>query len=110
MQQSVFAQAEDSISVPLSETDRPEEQKPPRKGNRMPSMKEVCVIDFSSKSISSSIGLEIVTYELWNEAGEYIVTSTFDDTDMVDFLSTIKGSYQLHIVTEYSVYFGYIEL
>ena len=103
-----YAQADSSISIPLEETTPPKLKDRPKKGNRMPAQKETCVIDFVNVSIRSTILNEIISYELWDETGEYIVMTYWDDADMVEFISTLTGCYQLRLVTVDTSYTGYI--
>ena len=52
----------------------------------------------------------IISYELWDETGENIVAAYPDDYDMVVYMSSLTGCYQLRLVTAESTYIGYIEL
>ena len=82
----------------------------PNKGNRTSPTYETCVIDFSNFAIATERIPMIISYELWDGTGEEIVVSYPNDYDMVTFMSSLSGCYQLRLVTEDSTYIGYIEL
>lgn len=82
----------------------------PNKGNRTSPTYETCVIDFSNFAIATERIPMIISYELWDETGENIVAAYPDDYDMVVYMSSLSGCYQLRLVTEDSTYIGYIEL
>ena len=105
-----YAQADSSVAIPMKETAPPVKTDKPRKGNRMPAHQETCVVDFTTMNIRSTLSNEIISYELWDENGEYAVMVCIDDTDMVGFMCTLTGNYQLHLVTADTSYMGYIEL
>ena len=82
----------------------------PDKGNRTSPTYGTCVIDFSNFAIATERIPMIISYELWDGTGEEIVVSYPNDYDMVTFMSSLSGCYQLRLVTEDSTYIGYIEL
>lgn len=102
--------AEPLKSVPLSMQDRePDKKVLPDKGHRMPAYIS-CTIDFAAGSIESSIASPILSYELWDEEGETILASYATDHELVDFMATLTGAYQLRLVTDEYLYIGYLEL
>ena len=82
----------------------------PDKGNRTSHTYWTCVIDFSNFAIATERIPMIISYELWDETGENIVAVYPDDYDMVVYMSSLSGCYQLRLVTAESTYIGYIEL
>ena len=82
----------------------------PDKGNRTSPTYGTCVIDFSNFAIATERIPMIISYELWDGTGEEIVVSYPNDYDIVTFMSSLSGCYQLRLVTEDSTYIGYIEL
>ncbi|MDE6022962.1 MAG: hypothetical protein K2G13_05605, partial [Muribaculaceae bacterium] len=68
------------------------------------------IIDISTHSIQTSLSNDIISYELWDEEGESMIVSYKYDSNMVAFLSTVKGVYQFRIATAETIYLGYIEL
>ena len=82
----------------------------PDKGNRTSPTYGTCVIDFSNFAIATERIPMIISYELWDGTGEEIVVSYPNDYNMVTFMSSLSGCYQLRLVTEDSTYIGYIEL
>lgn len=99
---------DDTISVVMCQYD-PQYDTFPDKGTRMPGHRELCVIDFISKSISVSIQDKNLLYELWDEEGKSLKASYTDEFDMVSYLSTANGCCQLRIITERTTYMGYFD-
>lgn len=79
-------------------------------GWRMPAAPITCTIDFTTLSITSNRVQLILSYELMDETGEEIVATYPNDYDMVVYMSSLTGCYQLRLVTAESTYIGYIEL
>lgn len=82
----------------------------PDKGHRSSSIEAICVIDFSSMGISFSEPYAVIAYELWDEDGEYVIASYSDDYEMVMYLTSLSGTYQLRLTTEGGTYIGYLYL
>lgn len=82
----------------------------PDKGRRIPSRHETCLINFNSYTIQTSFSASITNYELWDEEGLTCILWVISDEEMVKYLRSIKGCHQLHIVTQESIYIGYLEL
>lgn len=80
------------------------------RGRRTPARHIYCLIDFDVKGISIENDTEILSYELWNEEGESLIVAYPEDEQMVEFMSGLKGTYQLRLVTEECLYVGYVEL
>ena len=104
-----YSYEHDAISVSLAQSDNEYREKP-EKGHRTSPTYETCVIDFSNFAIATERIPMIISYELWDGTGEEIVVSYPNDYDMVTFMSSLSGCYQLRLVTEDSTYIGYIEL
>ena len=79
-------------------------------GFRMPAAPITCTIDFTTLSITSNRVQLILSYELRDETGEEIVATYPNDYDMVVYMSSLTGCYQLRLATAESTYIGYIEL
>lgn len=105
---NAYAISEDVIFFELTQSD--DHKEIPDKGQRIPSRKETCTIDFASKSICASLEEEILYYELWDELGCTIIVSFFNDYDMVGYMLSLTGFYQLRIVSEWTIYEGYLDL
>lgn len=80
------------------------------KGLRMPSAPIALTIEFSTLSIKWNRAPSVQYYELWDEIGDHMIASYTNDHEMVTFMSSQTGGYQLKLVTEESTYIGYIEL
>ena len=79
-------------------------------GFRMPAAPITCTIDFTALSIISNRISSVLSYELWDDTREEILASYSNDYDMVVYMSTLTGCYQLRLVTEECTYIGYINL
>lgn len=79
-------------------------------GYRKPVAPILCNIDFNALSITTVRIPRVLSYELWDENGEAIIASYSNDYDMVSFLSSMTGVYQLRLVSAESSYIGFIEL
>ena len=102
-------QSSPQIIVSLSQ----EEDEIPEKnpfGWRMPAVPTTCMVDFANLSITFDRLPIVLSYELWDETGDIMLISYFSDYDMVTFMSSLSGYYQLRLVTEGNTYIGYIEL
>lgn len=97
------------MTVSLTESDIDIREEDP-KGWRMPVAPFTCMIDFTNLSITSDRLPKVLLYELWDETGDIMLISYPNDYDMVTFISSQKGCYQLRLVTERNTYIGYIEL
>ena len=105
---SAFA-GSDSISIGMT-ISQVDEEEHPLKGWRIPSSPEECTIDFENHCIVLSSSEFIITYELWDEEGTYIIGSNASDSEFVDFMSGLSGVYQLRLIGVEHVYVGYLEL
>ena len=76
----------------------------------MPAAPIACTIDFTTLSITSNRVSSVLSYELWDDTREEILASYSNDYDMVVYMSTLTGYYQLRLVTEECTYTGYIGL
>ena len=99
----------DEISISIKQFDNDYDEKP-EKGHRTSPTYETCVIDFTNLAIATERIPMIISYELWDETGENIVAAYPDDYDMVVYMSSLTGCYQLRLATAESTYIGYIEL
>ena len=97
------------ITVSLTESDIDIREESP-KGVRIPATPVICVIDFTNLSITSDRLPIVLSYELWDETGDNMIISYSNDYDMVNFMVSLTGCYQLRLVTEKNTYIGYIEL
>ena len=97
------------ITVSLKEDgyDKPEEE--PR-GWRMPAVPLTCTIDFTDLSITADRLPVVLSYELLDETGDKMIISYSNDYDMVVFMSSLVGVYQLHLVLGETSYIGYTVL
>ena len=98
------------VQVPVSLRGQEDYYEIPDRGHRTSPTYETCVIDFTNLAIATERIPMIISYELWDETGENIVAAYPDDYDMVVYMSSLSGCYQLRLVTEDSTYIGYIEL
>ena len=98
------------IVVTLKTDEKPDKPELPIKGSRTPEAPIMCLIDFSSLQIEVSGSPVILSYELWDEDGEYVITSYTDDSEMVMYLIGLSGTYQLRLTTEGGTYIGYLYL
>ena len=99
----------DEISISIKQFDNDYEEIP-EKGHRTSPTYGTCVIDFSNFAIATERIPIIISYELWDGTGEEFVVSYPNDYDMVVYMSSLTGCYQLRLVTAESTYIGYIEL
>ena len=76
----------------------------------MPAAPVICVIDFTNLSITSDRLPIVLSYEFWDETGDTMIISYPNDYDMVFFMSSQTGIYQLRLVSAETTYTGYIEL
>ncbi len=90
--------------------ERPDKGIQPDKGHRIPSAPVICTIDFENHRIETSIPYEIIAYELWDEDGIDTIVSYPSDYDIVEFMSTVSGAFQLRLITVEHTYIGYLEL
>ena len=95
------------VSLSEEEDDIPEENP---FGWRIPAPPTTCLVDFANLSITSDRLPIVLSYELWDEAGDIMLISYSNDYDMVTFMTSLTGGYQLRLVTEENTYIGYIEL
>lgn len=79
-------------------------------GYRKPTAPITCMIDFTDLSITSDRLPMVLSYELWDETGDYMIVSYSSDFHMVTFMISLTGCYQLRLETEENTYIGYIEL
>lgn len=101
---------EDEMTVVLDEGYEKDKKEEDPKGLRMPMASMTCIIHFTTNSIETNRLSEIISYELWDEEGEFLMASYISDSDMVALLSTVSGVYQFRITTAETIYVGYIEL
>lgn len=52
----------------------------------------------------------VISYELWDETGDSMIISYSNDYDMVSYMLSLTGFYQLRIVSEYTIFEGYLDL
>ena len=104
-----YSHESDEISISIKQYDNDYEEIP-EKGHRTSPTYGTCVIDFSNLTIVTERIPMIISYELWDGTGEEFVVSYPNDYDMVTFLSSLSGCYQLRLVTVDSTYIGCIEL
>lgn len=79
-------------------------------GYRKPTQPITCMIDFNSLSITCDRIPMVLSYELWNETGESMSISYYNDCDMVRYISSLTGGiYQLRLICTETIYIGYIE-
>lgn len=102
-------QSAQSIIVTMTEDNHDIYEESPR-GLRMLSAPIALTIDFSTLSISCNRAPLVLSYELWDETGDNMIASYTNDYEMVAFISSQTGVYQLKLFTEESTYIGYIEL
>ena len=69
-----------------------------------------CTIDFENHRIETSIPYDIIAYELWDEDGVDTIVSYPSDYDIVEFMSTVSGAFQLRLITVERTYVGYLDL
>lgn len=101
----------DEISITLTEDDKDGEYvDSPDKGHRSMPLSIICVINFCDKTINVTTIQDILTYEVLNSDGEYVVFSSADDGDAVEFLSGVTGTYQLRILSSTCSYVGCLNL
>ncbi|MDE5790135.1 MAG: hypothetical protein K2H96_02755 [Muribaculaceae bacterium] len=79
-------------------------------GLRMPPAPTSCIVDFTNLSITSDRLPMVLSYELWDETGETMIILYSNDYDMVTFMASLSGCYQLKLISEDNTYIGYIEL
>lgn len=82
----------------------------PSKGKRIPSAPITCMIDFENHRIETSIPYNITAYELWDDDGIDTIVSYTSDYDIVEFMTTVSGVFQLRLITVERNYVGYLEL
>lgn len=100
-----------SMEIPLNrQSTVPDYREAPRKGNRMPSMSEYCMIDFDQYLIETSVSETIESYEIWNAEGVSVFATFPDELTFVQCLAGIEGLYQIRLVTDEYIYIGCIEL
>lgn len=80
------------------------------KGKRSLPQLVVCAINFSQCTIESTIIADELSYEIWDAEGEAILFSSSDESDAVEFMSTLVGKYRLRILTSTRSYVGCISL
>lgn len=97
-------------STVISMAKKPTRKDLPTKGHRMPSEKVVCVIDFTSGQIMVETSSPVISYELRDEEGETMIVGFSSDSDLVEFMTSLQGVYQIRLVTDEYLYIGYIEL
>lgn len=102
--------ADDVISISLEKKPKQDPGRGIPKGPRMPSMKAECIISIPEQQITTDIPSEILSYELWDTDGETIEVAFSDEESMTQYLSSIVGEYQLHLVTEEYIYIGFLYL
>lgn len=102
----------DESSRPVSLSKRPKHDNTPLnpKGHRTPAAWSECIVSFTDNCIETSVAMDILSYELWDEDGESMLVSCATDHELVEFMSCISGSYQLRLVTEEYLYIGYVNL
>lgn len=108
----INAKAEPSSSqivVSLNEDGRDKPEENPW-GLRIPAVPLTSTIDFDALSIISDRLPMVLSYELWDESGDTMLVSYSNDFDMVSFMSSLTGCYQLRLLSADSTYLGYIEL
>ena len=52
----------------------------------------------------------VISYELRDEEGETMIVGFSSDSDLVEFMTSLQGVYQIRLVTDEYLYIGYIEL
>lgn len=80
----------------------------PNDGKRVPPRPVTIQIDYINRTISGIQKSDVMTYEVWNSDGEFVIFSSPDDSDLVEFLSGVTGSCQLRIIMPFHSYVGYI--
>lgn len=105
---AVHAHQVETTIIPQMETIEPNEDF--ERGHRVPPVKKPCVIDFDTKEIKTSVGQTIFSYELWDEGGEGLIAEYAIDSEMVTFLESLEGCFQLSLITDDCIYIGYLEL
>lgn len=79
-----------------------------RNGNRIPSCPIICTISETDGIQIDLCNDDIYAYEVWNETAETCFASYNDETDFVQYIFSIPGTYQIKLITEEYVYTGYI--
>ena len=104
-----YSHAKNTITIPITESDD-DYTETPEKGLRMPQKPKMCVIDFETLTIQTSATDNLISYELCDETGDAMIASYHTDYEMVAYMSSQTGVFQLRLVTEGCTYTGYIEL
>lgn len=80
-------------------------------GNRLPARRIVCTISDDGVEIDSSVADDgILSYEVWDEAGEICLAAYVDEHEFVAALAMFRGTYQLRFLTAEYALVGYISL
>lgn len=107
---AVAASIED-IAITLTQEDIDSDYKDrPDKGSRSAPAPVICVINFTESTIETSIRIDVILYEIWDEKGEINIASCIDECDIIEHLSTLSGKFQLRLITDKCQYVGYVKL
>lgn len=79
-----------------------------RDGNRIPPRPIICTISETDGIQIDLCNDDIYAYEVWNETAETCFASYNDETDFVQYIFSIPGTYQIKLITEEYVYTGCI--
>lgn len=79
-----------------------------RDGNRIPPRPIICTISETDGIQIDLCNDDIYAYEVWNETAETCFASYNDETDFVQYLFSVPGTYQIKLITEEYVYTGCI--
>lgn len=83
----------------------------PEVGRRTVARRIVCTISEDGVEIDSSVADGgILSYEVWDEAGEICLAAYADEHEFVAALAMFRGSYQLRFLTAEYALVGYISL
>lgn len=83
----------------------------PEVGRRTVARRIVCTISEDGVEIDSPVADDVVlSYELWDEAGNICLVTYVDEHEFVEALAMFRGTYQLRFLTTEYALVGYISL
>lgn len=83
----------------------------PEVGRRTVARRIVCTISEDGVEIDSPVADDVVlSYELWDEAGNICLVTYADEHEFVEALAMFRGTYQLRFLTTEYALVGYISL
>lgn len=103
-----FSLTQENNTVSMQE--KPKYKNLPTKDHRSLYPQILCIIDFSSEQIYLQSSYPITSYQLWNKEGESLIAAYTSDSQLVELMMELRGSYQLRLETDEYIYIGEIEL